>query len=54
MSHSNNLQHKFPPVDSIPDSVRLPSQIHQRISLVDGELKLWAGSTKKTFSPIWI
>ncbi|ENU10290.1 NADP-dependent glyceraldehyde-3-phosphate dehydrogenase [Acinetobacter calcoaceticus] len=53
MSHSNNLQQKFPVVDSIPESVRLPSQIHQRVSLVDGELKLWAGATKKTLSPIW-
>ncbi|WP_061874257.1 NADP-dependent glyceraldehyde-3-phosphate dehydrogenase [Acinetobacter lactucae] len=54
MSHSNNLQQKFPIVDSIPENVRLPSQIHQRVSLVDGELKLWAGPTKKTLSPIWI
>ncbi|KCY51245.1 aldehyde dehydrogenase family protein [Acinetobacter baumannii 1571545] len=54
MNQLNNLQHKFPVVDSIPESVRLPSQIHQRVSLVDGELKLWAGPTKKTLSPIWI
>lgn len=54
MNQLNNLQLKFPVVDSIPESVRLPSQIHQRVSLVDGELKLWAGPTKKTLSPIWI
>ena len=54
MNQLNNLQLKFPVVDSIPESVRLPSQIHQRVSLVDGELKLWAGATKKTLSPIWI
>ncbi|WP_409246535.1 NADP-dependent glyceraldehyde-3-phosphate dehydrogenase [Acinetobacter baumannii] len=54
MNQLNNLQHKFPVVDGIPESVRLPSQIHQRVSLVDGELKLWAGATKKTLSPIWI
>ena len=53
MNQLNNLQHKFPVVDGIPESVRLPSQIHQRVSLVDGELKLWAGATKKTLS-IWI
>lgn len=50
MNQLNNLQHKFPVVDGIPESVRLPSQIHQRVSLVDGELKLWAGATKKTLS----
>ncbi|MCZ3154077.1 NADP-dependent glyceraldehyde-3-phosphate dehydrogenase [Acinetobacter baumannii] len=54
MNQLNNLQHKFPVVDGIPESVRLPSQIHQRVSLVDGELRLWAGATKKTLSPIWI
>ncbi|MBJ6353403.1 MULTISPECIES: NADP-dependent glyceraldehyde-3-phosphate dehydrogenase [unclassified Acinetobacter] len=54
MNQLNNLQHKFPVEDSIPESVRLPSQIHQRVSLVDGELRLWAGATKKTLSPIWI
>ncbi len=52
MNQLNNLQHKFPVVDGIPENVRLPSQIHQRVSLVDGELKLWAGATKKTLSPI--
>jgi len=36
MNQLNNLQHKFPVVDGIPECVRLPSQIHQRVSLVDG------------------
>ncbi len=48
MNQLNNLQHKFPVVDGIPESVsRLPSQIHQRVSLVDGELKLWAGANQE-------
>lgn len=53
MNNSNSLKQKFPEVDNIPENVRLPFQIHQRVSLVDGELKLWAGATKTTLSPIW-
>lgn len=52
MGLSNHLQQKFPTVDGVPENMRLP-QIHQRVSLVDGELKTWAGATKTTLSPIW-
>lgn len=54
MSQLNALQQKFPILNDIPESVRLESEIHQRVSLVDGELKLWVGKTKTTLSPIWV
>lgn len=49
MNQLNNLQHKFPVEDSIPESVRLPSQIHQRVSLVDGELRLGLVQPRKHY-----
>lgn len=45
MGLSNHLQQKFPTVDGVPENMRLP-QIHQRVSLVDGELKTWAWSNQ--------
>jgi glyceraldehyde-3-phosphate dehydrogenase (NADP+) len=34
-----NLQQLFPSADDIPEAARLGEPIHQRVSLVDGELK---------------
>jgi glyceraldehyde-3-phosphate dehydrogenase (NADP+) len=54
MSDSDALQRLFPDLDAIPDAVRLKAPIHQRVSLVDGELRPWSGACKTVLSPICV
>lgn len=54
MISPKSLQQLFPTTDSIPEDMRLPSEIHQRVSLVNGEMKVWHGDVKVALSPICI
>jgi glyceraldehyde-3-phosphate dehydrogenase (NADP+) len=49
-----NLQQLFPSADDIPEAARLGEPIHQRVSLVDGELKAWDGACKTVLSPVCV
>lgn len=46
------LKQRFPALDDIPAEFRLASQIHQRVSLVNGELVTWTGKCKTVSSPV--
>jgi glyceraldehyde-3-phosphate dehydrogenase (NADP+) len=48
------LQQLFPSADDIPEAARLGEPIHQRVSLVDGELKAWDGACKTVLSPVCV
>jgi acyl-CoA reductase-like NAD-dependent aldehyde dehydrogenase len=54
MPDSASLQHLFPALQDIPAEFRLASPIHQRVSLVDGELRPWDGATKTVLSPVCV
>lgn len=54
MPDSASLQHLFPALQEIPAEFRLASPIHQRVSLVDGELRPWDGATKTVLSPVCV
>jgi len=54
MSDSDFLQTLFPTLDEIPEHARLDAPIHQRVSLVDGELRSWSGTNRTVLSPICI
>lgn len=49
-----SLKHLFPAADTIPEEARLVAPIHQRVSLVDGELRSWDGACKTVLSPICV
>jgi glyceraldehyde-3-phosphate dehydrogenase (NADP+) len=49
-----NLHQLFPSADDIPEAARLGEPIHQRVSLVDGELKAWDGACKTVLSPVCV
>jgi glyceraldehyde-3-phosphate dehydrogenase (NADP+) len=49
-----SLKHLFPAADTIPEEARLAAPIHQRVSLVDGELRSWDGACKTVLSPICV
>jgi acyl-CoA reductase-like NAD-dependent aldehyde dehydrogenase len=51
---SENLQQHFPSADDIPEDARLAAPIHQRVSLVDGELRSWDGACKTVLSPVCV
>lgn len=48
------LKQRFPASGDIPEEFRLASPIHQRVSLVDGELVKWDGTCKTVLSPICV
>ena len=52
MPDSASLQQLFPALDQIPAEFRPSAPIHQRVSLVDGELRPWDGATKTVLSPV--
>ncbi|NTX47016.1 NADP-dependent glyceraldehyde-3-phosphate dehydrogenase [Burkholderia cepacia] len=54
MPDSASLQQLFPAFQDIPAEYRLASPIHQRVSLVDGELRPWDGATKTVLSPVCV
>lgn len=50
-----NLKQLFPAAaDAIPHEFQLSAPIHQRVSLVDGELRAWDGACKTVLSPICV
>ncbi|SAL75049.1 aldehyde dehydrogenase [Caballeronia terrestris] len=51
---SENLQQLFPSAGEIPEDARLAAPIHQRVSLVDGELRPWDGACKTVLSPVCV
>lgn len=44
----------FPTEDAIPSEFRLPSEIHQREYLSNGEMKQWSGPVHEVYSPICV
>ncbi|GBH23496.1 NADP-dependent glyceraldehyde-3-phosphate dehydrogenase [Burkholderia vietnamiensis] len=54
MPDSASLQQLFPAHQDIPAEFRLAAPIHQRVSLVDGELRAWDGATKTVLSPVCV
>ena len=53
MSDWSKLEQLFPRQSEIPPEHRLPSLLHQRSILVDGELIDWNGPNQTVLSPIW-
>lgn len=49
-----SLKQLFPAADAIPPDVRLAAPIHQRVSLVNGELRSWDGACKTVLSPVCV
>jgi glyceraldehyde-3-phosphate dehydrogenase (NADP+) len=49
-----SLKQLFPAADAIPPDVRLAAPIHQRVSLVNGELRNWDGACKTVLSPVCV
>jgi len=47
-----NLLELFPSESEIPPEMKLPSPVHQTVTLIDGELRPWRGATKKVLSAI--
>ncbi len=54
MDFNSTLQNIFPTEDAIPSEFRLPSEIHQREYLSNGEMKQWSGPVHEVFSPICV
>jgi glyceraldehyde-3-phosphate dehydrogenase (NADP+) len=50
----DRLSTLFPKADEIPADYRLASPIHQRVSLVAGELVPWNGKCKAVLSPVCV
>jgi glyceraldehyde-3-phosphate dehydrogenase (NADP+) len=49
-----SLKQLFPASNAIPPDARLAAPIHQRVSLVNGELKSWQGACKTVLSPVCV
>lgn len=49
-----SLKQLFPHADTIPENARLAAPIHQRVSLVNGELQPWDGACKTVLSPVCV
>jgi glyceraldehyde-3-phosphate dehydrogenase (NADP+) len=52
MDFNSNLQNIFPHEDAIPAAFSLPSEIHQREYLSNGEMKQWSGAVHEVYSPV--
>lgn len=48
------LKTLFPTQDDIPPEMRLGAPLHQRVTLVNGELREWSGTSQSVTSPIRI
>ncbi|WP_157267857.1 NADP-dependent glyceraldehyde-3-phosphate dehydrogenase [Azohydromonas aeria] len=46
------LQQLFPSVREVPEAHRLHEPIHQRVSVLDGELVPWSGECRPVLSPV--
>jgi acyl-CoA reductase-like NAD-dependent aldehyde dehydrogenase len=49
-----SLKPLFPTADQIPEAHRLPAPIHQRVSVVNGELQSWDGECRPVLSPVCV
>jgi acyl-CoA reductase-like NAD-dependent aldehyde dehydrogenase len=49
-----SLKPLFPTADQIPEAHRLPAPIHQRVSVLDGELLRWDGECRPVLSPVCV
>ena len=54
MTSAEDLRRLFPAPDAIPPELRLGAPIHQRRSLVGGELVTWDGECKTVLSPVCV
>src|SRR5262249_30707885 len=54
MMTSKLLEKLFPSQDDVPAEHRLAAPIHQRTSLVNGELRTWNGKSKAVLSPVCV
>jgi acyl-CoA reductase-like NAD-dependent aldehyde dehydrogenase len=54
MSFTRQLENIFVSEDQIPESYRLPFEIHQRKYLSNGEMLTWGGDVHAVYSPICI
>ncbi|SRR5258706_2119836 len=52
MADAASLKNLFPTLNDIPEEHRLLSPIHQRIYLVNGELRSWEGKSQSVLSPV--
>jgi len=52
MEFSSTLQNIFFKAEDIPAEFQLPSEVHQREYLSNGEMKSWDGQVHEVFSPI--
>ncbi|GAB3921641.1 NADP-dependent glyceraldehyde-3-phosphate dehydrogenase [Larkinella terrae] len=50
---SQQLEILFPAEDQIPEEFRIEA-LHQREYLVDGEIRVWDGSTQEVLSPVYV
>lgn len=53
MDH-HSLKQLFPTADQIPEAHRLREPLHQRVSVLDGELVTWDGECRPVLSPICV
>jgi glyceraldehyde-3-phosphate dehydrogenase (NADP+) len=51
---THSLKQLFPTPDQIPEPHRLREPIHQRVSVLDGELVRWDGECRPVLSPICV
>lgn len=54
MDFHSTLKSIFPTEEAIPSEFRLPSEIHQREYLSNGEMKQWSGPVHEVYSPICV
>ena len=54
MDFKTTLENLFVEAKDVPAEFSLPSEIHQRAYLSDGEMKQWTGPVHEVFSPICI
>jgi glyceraldehyde-3-phosphate dehydrogenase (NADP+) len=52
MNESEKLKHVFVEEGAIPEQYLLASEIHQKESLVDGEMRTWDGASQNVYSPV--
>ncbi|MGV2287943.1 NADP-dependent glyceraldehyde-3-phosphate dehydrogenase [Trinickia sp. YCB016] len=50
----DDLKQLFPEAGHVPEAAGMPAPIHQRVSLVDGEIKSWDGQCKTVLSPVCV
>jgi acyl-CoA reductase-like NAD-dependent aldehyde dehydrogenase len=50
----DDLKQLFPEAEHVPVQACMPAPIHQRVSLVDGELCPWEGPNKTVLSPVCV